>query len=275
MPFMSTTPTTDVPAFPVLAILPGGAETQTIRRLLEDEDVAAMVRDPSEGPKVWQDAVACRALIVDESLEPAAIAEALEEGWIPRTAPVFVLARRLPDRERYLAWLEAGAWDILKIPLESVALALRLRNILRARDRAPAGETPRRRYPREALVRVADETLALAQRHRRSFHCAAVAVDVQDETGSVHALLERLADASHRLIRRSDLIGVGDGLLFVLLPDTDRPGARAFVDRLDRFLQERLVAWGLAGDVRTGLAGAEARDGRELLAAAARDIQSS
>ncbi|MFW5951864.1 MAG: hypothetical protein ACOCVZ_07105 [Gemmatimonadota bacterium] len=265
-------PTPTEPVLPVLAIMPPGAEARTIQRLLSDEDVQTTIRDPAQGPDVWTNAESYRTVVIDESLEPAAIAEALAEGWISRSAPVFVVARRLPARERYMAWLEAGAWDILKIPLEGMALALRLRNILRGQHSTETHRPLRRRYDRADLLRVVDETLSLTHRHERDLHCVAVAVEAPG-SGWPRSLLERLADAAHRLVRRSDLIGAGDGLLFILLPDTDTRGARTFADRLQLFLQDRLDSWGLFGTVRTGLAdGRKHGTGRELLGGAARSV---
>lgn len=275
---MSTPPATGPDTIAVLAILPPGQETEMIRRVLAEEDITATLRDPTKGTEVWENGESCGAVIVDESLEPAAIAEALERGWIRRTAPLFVLTRRLPDRERYIAWLEAGAWDIVKMPLESMALALRLRNVLRGQRQVEGQQRAAARYRRDALVRVADETIALAHRQGRSLQCAAVALDLAGAGGEGtdrpdQAVLERLADATQRLVRRSDLIGVGDGILFVLLPDTEPKGARTFVERLREFLDERLVSWGLTGTVRTGIASAkDITSGRELLSAASRDL---
>lgn len=260
-------------AIQVLAILTSKQESQMIRRLLSEEEIQTTVRDPSEGAGVWKGGETCGAVIVDESLEPAAIAEALGQGWIRRTSPLFVLTRRLPDRERYLAWLEAGAWDILKLPLESMALALRLRNLLRGQRQLEDQKQTAVRYGRDALVRVADESMALAHRHGRSLQCAAIALDVPGDTGATQAVLERLADATQRLVRQSDLIGVGDGMLFVLLPDTEPKGGRIFIGRLQQFLEERLVSWGLTGTARAGLASAKGiSTGKELLAAASRDL---
>ena len=128
----------------VLAILSRDPAAETVRRLLVEEGLSVTAHDTAARKDAWKDGVSAEAVIVDEILEPAEVAEALERGWIRSSAPLFVLARRLPDRDRYMAWLEAGAWDILKIPLEAVALALRLRNMLAGQSSDEAGSRAQR-----------------------------------------------------------------------------------------------------------------------------------
>jgi PleD family two-component response regulator len=257
----------------VLAILKPDAATQNLERLLAEEGLFVEVRNPSEGLDVWQHGMLAQAVVVDEQLEPADIAEALRRERIPAAIPVFVLARRLPDRDRYLAWLETGAWDIVKIPLEGLALALRLRNILAGRS-AQGAARPARRYTLENLARVADEALALARRYDRPLHCIAVHLDrPEDAVQSEDALMGRVADVTQRLTRRSDLIGIGTGTLLVLLPDTHLGGATVFAQRLEETLRERLDRWGCPTRLSTSIiTGADRASGAELLDAAVRSL---
>lgn len=253
----------------VLAILHHEPAMETVRRLLVEEGLSVTMRDAAERKEAWRDARSAQAVVVDESLEPAEVAEALDRGWIPGTSPLFVLARRLPDRDRYAAWLESGAWDIVKIPLESVALALRLQNILggRASERARA-HPGTGRYSLHSLAQAADEALALARRYDRPLHCVGLAVEWPDaDDADVHPLMERLADATQRLTRRSDLLGVDDdSALLVLLPDTDAKGAGIFLGRLRETLQQRLDEWGVVASIRADVAAAgKVKSGSELL----------
>lgn len=253
----------------VLAVLTRDPATQVIRRLFEEEGLAVEVRDPAEGPQVWRNGQAAQAVIVDESLEPSEVADAIESGLIPNATPLFVLARRLPDRDRYQAWLETGAWDIVKIPLEGVALALRLQNILAGRLPGVAGPA-NQRYGWADLVAVTDETLHLSIRYGRPFHCVAVSGRLAAGNGPVgDGMLNRFADVAQRFTRRSDLIGLGPGVLLILLPDTDLPGALTFQRRFEETLAARIESWGEPVTLRTAIASAAERSsGEELLESA-------
>lgn len=255
-------------AIQVLAILRPEPAMETVRRLLVEEGLSVTMRDANERKAAWVGAARAEAVLVDECLEPAEVAEALDRGWVPGTAPLFVLARRLPDRDRYSAWLESGAWDIVKIPLESVALALRLQNILGAHRSERTRTKPGPRYSLQSLAQATDEALALAKRYDRPLHCVALDVGWPNLVDAdIEPLMERLADATQRLTRRSDLLGVGGpGTLLILLPDTNEAGAGVFVDRLRETLRERLGEWGVAAALRTEVVSPTGLEsGRELL----------
>ena len=247
------TPSLDSDPIQVLAILRREPAMETVRRLLIEEGLSVTLRDANARKDVWSGASRAEAVIVDECLEPAEVAQALDRGWVPGSAPLFVLARRLPDRDRYAAWLESGAWDIVKIPLESVALALRLQNILGGRRADRTRTRPVPRYSLQSLSQAAEEALALARRYDRPLHCVGLAVKWPDvEAQETGPLMERLADAAQRLTRRSDLLGVGDSrTLLILLPDTSAEGAEVFVGRLRETLQERLAEWGVDASLHT------------------------
>lgn len=240
---------------------------QTVRRVLHDEGLVVDVRERTTDGAVWTDTRSAHAVLVDDNVDPEDVREALERGWIHWTTPVFVVAQRLPGRERYLTWLETGAWDVLKIPLESEALALRLRNILEggtAKERLPG----MRRYSLQTLEKVADEALALAHRYHRELYCVALSVDRTRSDEPPHeSIVERLAGAAEALVRGSDLIGIGDKhTLLIVLPDTDEEGATSFVSRLLETLEARLREWGIVANLRARkVAASEAESGRDLL----------
>lgn len=251
---------------------------ETVRRLLVEEGLSVTLRDANARKEIWTGAAAAEAVLVDDCLEPAEIAEALDRGWVPGTSPLFVLARRLPDRDRYAAWLESGAWDIVKIPLESVALALRLQNILGVQRSERTKIRPVPRYSLQSLAKAAEEALALARRYSRPLHCVGLAVEWPDlGEADIDPLMERLADATQRLTRRSDLLGVGDPrTLLILLPDTDQAGADVFVGRLREALGERMEEWGVAATLRTEiLSPTGLESGRELLETAMERVAAS
>lgn len=259
---------TEGDAVQVLAILRRDPATDAVHQILREEGLAVTLRDAAGRKDVWEGATGADAVLVDEALEPAEVAEALNRGWIPGTVPLFVLARRLPDRDRYTAWLKSGAWDIMKIPLESMALALRLENILGRSPIRRARARSEGRYAFDSLNMATDEALALARRYDRPLHCVGLAVEWADTEGRDRLpLMERLADATQRLTRRSDLLGLhGDCTLLILLPDTDASGAATFVGRLRDTLESRLQEWDLAATLRTEVAAAAGvESGGELL----------
>lgn len=267
---MSTTPQTSRP-LRILALLGRDAATDNVVRLLAEEGLRVTLRDPKDVPDAWQGDTPPHAVLVDERVEPSSVGDAIAKGWVQSTSPVFVVARRLPDRDRYMEWLQAGAWDILKVPLENVALALRLHNILRGHMTPQEVAETMTRYSFDSLVRVADETLSLAHRYDRPLHCAAVALNWPEAPrDEVSGVLDRLAGSVQRLTRRSDLIGIADGRsLLLLLPDTDESGARTFLARLDQTLQQELKAWGILATLRCALVAGQGRaSGGELLDAA-------
>lgn len=261
----------------VLAILSHGPAASVIRRSLEDEGFLVDLRDARAHKAVWRDGRSFDAVLVDDDgMEPDQAVEAIERGWVRGAAPLFVLVERLPGRDRYLEWLEAGAWDVLKVPLEATALPLRLRNIL-AQGRAPARPRTARPYSLQALEQVADEALALAHRYERDLHCVAMAVDwpTPEEPGG-NAVIQKLADAAETLVRSSDLVGIGDErTLIVLLPDTDEQGTRTFTHRLGTAMETRLREWGVLAQLRTGfVAASEAGSGRDLMSLVVRRLGS-
>ena len=258
----------------ILAILSHGAAASVVRRSLEDEGFHVDLRDARAHKAVWRDARSFDAVLVDDDgMEPSEAAEAIERGWVRGAAPLFVLVQRLPSRDRYLAWLEAGAWDVLKVPLEATALPLRLRNIL-AQGHAPERVRATRPYSLQALERVTDEALALARRYERELYCVAMAVDWPADEGQDHAVIQKLAHAAEALVRSSDLIGIGDErTLVVLLPDTDEEGTITFMKRMAAAMETRLRDWGVLARLLTGfVAASEAATGRELMSLVVRRL---
>lgn len=201
------------------------------------------------------------------------------EGWLATTVPVVVLAVGPVEREGRRDWLRAGAWEIVRLPLDDELFGLQVRNFLRGRH-APAGfDLEDEPYANAALLRVADENLALARRHERPLCTAAFGLDWGSRRADADALalMERLAVMAHEAVRGSDLVGVTPrGSLVVLLPDTDPDGARVFVDRLKPRLEARLREWGVLARIIHGVAVAETAGdptAEQVLAAAEKAIR--
>lgn len=215
-------------------------------------------------PPAGSDGPSPDVLLLDETQAdvPGMIRAARESGWIAGATPVLVLARNAPERTRLLEWLQAGAWDWVRVPLDEELLALRVRNLLLSRTTVTghAGRRDVGGYDWKGLVRVAQESLALARRHGRPLCCVAVRLDWPEEPPEMAArsrLLERLQEAIHESVRGSDLLGRSpDDELVMLLPDTDRPGAELVARRLQSFVGDRLEEWGRKARVRVAVSAA-------------------
>ncbi len=266
----------DATPLTVLAVLEHDPAGEIVHRLLVEEGLRVVRQPVSHLADAWSAAPGAHAVLLDDRADPAELRQALDRGVVDSTAPVFVVTRRLPEPGRYTAWLEAGAWDIVKIPLESTALILRLRNILRARRTPePVHGWPTVRYSRDTLERVADETLALARRRHHPVHCLALRLEgCNPAAGDPAALLERLAEVSRSLLRASDVIGLGDhGPLFILLPQADGEAAAASAARIRSALASRLRDWGVSGTlVAASVGSSHVATGEDLLDAALRAL---
>lgn len=210
------------------------------------------------------------------------VAEGIQSGRIGPQMIVLAVVEETPDPELYREWLRAGIWDVARVPLDAELLALRIGNVLKAcasgyprRSHPPAFLDP---YSWPSLVRVADETLALASRYHRPLACVAIGLDWQNGASgdSAQEIAGRLAAAAQQRVRGSDIVGVSHGgILLVLLPDTDRPRAAVFTGRMLQFLESRLKEWEVLGRLQSGLSLASengSRSAAEFLLAAARSV---
>ena len=183
------------------------------------------------------------------------IRTARAQGWLGAAVPIVVVVPDAADREQRLAWLEAGAWEIVRLPLDEELFGLQARNFLLGSEAASRIDPAEEPYARAALVRVTEENLALARRYRRPLAVAAFSLDWGARRGDDEAiaLMERLATTAHDAVRGSDLVGVTPrGTLLTLLPDTDPTGARVFTDRLTPRLESRLREWGVLARIISG-----------------------
>lgn len=196
------------------------------------------------------------------------------EGWLGTGVPVVVLATRPVDRDERREWLRAGVWEVVRLPMDDELFGLQVRNFLRGRAAPSEQELEEEPYANNALLRVAEENLALANRHGRPLSAAAFGLDWGSRRADADAvaLMQRLAATAHEAVRGSDLVGVTRrGALIVLLPDTDHPGADTFSDRMKPRLEARLRQWGVLARIIVGTAGVDSEDAmsaEDLLAAA-------
>ena len=167
----------------------------------------------------------------------------LDSDAISLAAPVLVLASGPVARDEKLEVLEAGAWDVLSVPLDAEELLLRI-------DRYIRGKLETDRLREDALVdattglynwhgisRRISELGAAAERHGRPLSCVVIELENgSEETPMVEpAELARVAAELREVIRKSDVIGrIGRSQYAVLAPDTPADGAQVLADRLRR-----------------------------------------
>lgn len=264
----------------VVLLAPEDSVAASVRSALEQAGLAQIRWEPADEAAAGRPPVDPDMLILQT--DGADIAGLLRrgqgEGWLGTGIPIVVLATRTVNRDERREWLRAGAWEIIRLPLDEELFGLQVRNFLRALH-APSGyaleEEP---YEDATLLRVAEENLALALRQRRPLCVAAFGLDwgTRRADADALALMERLAVTAHDAVRGSDLVGVTPrGSLLIILPETEMDGARVFIQRVQSRLQSRLREWGVAARVLTGAVPADLDDAppaADLLASAERSI---
>ena len=192
------------------------------------------------------------ALILDTSLPEIDGIEVcrglVDDPLFDHSTPIFMTSTAPVSNRVRLEAYEAGAWDFCAQPLDVETLLFKLRTFLRARRRAEAAQSISLIDPLTGLysafgLRHWAETLgARAARNHEPFACVAVSslgsgTDARTSKSS-SAQLNWLADVCRAQARKSDVIGyVGESRFAILAPDTDAPGARRLVDRLQDALE--------------------------------------
>jgi len=201
-------------------------------------------------------------IILDQNLkdlDSAALCRALHDD--PRVGPttpiVIVTAATTIDRAERLLALDAGAWDVLSLPLEGDMVLPRLRNFVLAKlesDRIQAGvlvDTQTGAYNRRGLELLGRELAADAGRAHEPLACIALTLDVvaagaRATTAQAPATqrAEYLADLLKQRGRISDVVGrVDDDDFVVLLPYTSDQGVRHMFARLQSTISDAPPIW--------------------------------
>lgn len=202
-----------------------------------------------------------RAYTGEQALERAAAAELdavlistsldVDGGWLCRallkrdllavSAPIMVFAAPHASREEKLALLNAGAWDVAGLPVDSEEFLLRLERSVqgklevdRVREHALIDHITGL-YTREGAIHRGREVGAAAERSGRPMACVVVTTAEEPDslpglsTGEVVAIADRLRGAT----RRSDILArIGAGDFAIIAADTPPRGARILADRL-------------------------------------------
>lgn len=159
----------------------------------------------------------------------------------PRLAPttaIVITGALVPSRERRLAAVRAGAWDVLGHPIDVEELVLKLRSYTRATILAQAAQAESLVDPEtglynlRGLTRRAGELGALAVRAHAALACVVLAPEV-DGDRALSEVAACCAQAIKTGIRHSDVAGrVGSAEFAVLAPATEAKGATRLAQRL-------------------------------------------
>ena len=212
-------------------------------------------------------------IILDQNLkdlDSTAVCRVLRDD--PRigliTPIVIVTAATTIDRAERLLALDAGAWDVLSLPLEGDMLLLRLRNFLWAKqesDRVRQGilvDSQTGTYNRRGLEMLGRELGADAGRAGEPLACVALTLDVvgtgarTSPAGPLSSqLAEYLADLLKQRGRISDVVGRVDEMEFaLLLPYTGDQGVQRMFLRLQETINGAPPLW-VGGDRNVRLCG--------------------
>jgi PleD family two-component response regulator len=207
-----------------------------------------------------------------EGLDALSVCRTLSDaGACPTTPIVIVTAIAAPERAERLRALDAGAWDIISLPLEGDTLVLRLRNFLvakRASDRLRPGILVDARtglYNRRGFELRCREVSGTVQRAKDALACAVLTLEVSAAGTDVAApqppAVDQRADYVAGLLRQhgrvSDVSGRLDDYEFaLLLPSTREPGVRCLLERLQSSIAAAPPVWsgGQSTRLRAGYA---------------------
>ena len=175
-----------------------------------------------------------------------------QSATIRPMTPILMMTTSTVGRTERLEALAAGAWDILRHPLDPNELVLRVETFVRAKQEADRirdqGLTDPGTgfYNVRGLLRRTKEISADAMRSDRPLACIAFGPhsfgEVREgdtETPEMDDLSRGLAWALRSATRISDTIGrLGPGEFVIVAPGTDQDGAVRLADRVMRSLEE-------------------------------------
>lgn len=165
----------------------------------------------------------------------------LDHPGITSSTPMIATTAEPLTREKRLAALRAGAWEVFGHPLDAEVLSLKSAAYVRAkmdadeaRDRGLVDPETDLYNVRGVLRRIYEEA-SEATRHRRPLACLVAALDTLQDDGSLTAPEQAKAAAQvlRRTGRASDVLGrLGPNEFVVIAPDTDAAGVHRLAQRL-------------------------------------------
>jgi two-component system, cell cycle response regulator len=167
----------------------------------------------------------------------------LAQDLVSGSTALILLTLSPVTREYRIQALEAGAWDVLTLPLDGEELVLRV-------DRYIRGKLESDRLGEQALIDPATglyswrgieqrvrEMGAAAERFGRPLACIVFATGLDENGEEPPTPVEATAVAAllRDAIRKSDVLArIGPQDYVVVAPDTSRAGAKTLVERLQR-----------------------------------------
>ena len=189
------------------------------------------------------------AILVDGNLADMSAIEVIgrlrEEGGLSEAVPIIAVFAGPQSRDERLRLMEAGAWDVLNLPVDADELLLRLKRFIagklesdRVREDTLLDPTTGL-YSWQGIVRRVRELGAAAERFSRPLACVVLASSGDDDPATPHDLAQALREVT----RRSDVVGrTGPAEFVVLAPDTEPEGAQVLASRM-----QSAAATGLSG----------------------------
>jgi diguanylate cyclase (GGDEF)-like protein len=202
------------------------------------------------------------AMIVDfhlPDLDGIEVARELRRApTVHSVTPLLMISASIVGRAERMEALAAGAWDILRHPVDPGELVLRVETLVRAKQEADRireeGLTDPGTgfYNARGLLRRAHEMSADAIRFERPLACIAFGPEWLDRMASsegqqiVDPFSEGIARALKSVTRGSDTVGrLASGEFVIVAPGTDRDGAVRLADRVLQLVQESPAGTGL------------------------------
>lgn len=187
------------------------------------------------------------AVFIDRKLPDATgcdtCRELIERGLISRSAPVMLMTSGVATREQRLEAMQAGAWELMALPVDAEELLLRMDRFVRAKMEADRAhdealiDAATGLYSWEGVSRRVREVAAAAERFGRPIACVVFAPDGEATTDETEeqSFLALVAKHLRKGTRRSDVLGrIGPREFAIIAPDTSPEGAQILAARLRR-----------------------------------------
>jgi diguanylate cyclase (GGDEF)-like protein len=170
-----------------------------------------------------------------------------DQRLVTPATPILMISAGHPAKADRLKALQAGAWEVLSLPLDGEEFLLKLEAFVHAKTESDAlreeGLVDRTTgfYSVRGLARRAREVGAEAFRRKTGLACVVIGVDAVGADGAESSTdnsalaeaLEIVAQAFQVTARSSDIIGrLGRSEFAVIAPATDADGAMRLAERL-------------------------------------------
>lgn len=177
-----------------------------------------------------------------------------DERIVTPSTPILMISSGHPAKADRLKALQAGAWEVLSLPLDAEEFLLKLSAFVHAKTESDAlreeGLVDRSTgfYSVRGLARRAREVGAEAFRRKTALACVVIGVDPVDAAGAdsgadssaLAEALEIVGQAFQTTARSSDVIGrLGRSEFAVIAPATDAEGAMRLAERLAEAVANR------------------------------------